>query len=91
MVSKKQQENLAKIDKAINSLKHVADNVLAPKNVRKFVKNSISVLQDSSLSPAVRAANAISLLDEILQDQNMPNFIRVTLWQVLSILEGIKE
>jgi len=91
MVSKKQQENLTRLDKAISTLKQIADNTLAPKNVRKVVKNSINYLQDESLTPAVRAANVISLLDEILQDQNIPNFIRVSLWQVLSTLEGIKE
>jgi uncharacterized protein (UPF0147 family) len=39
----------------------------------------------------VRAANAISTLDEILQDPNMPPYTRVKLWNVMSLLEAIKD
>ena len=49
------------------------------------------VLQDSKLSVAVRAANAISMLDEVAQDPNMPSFARVTLWSAVSELESIRE
>jgi uncharacterized protein (UPF0147 family) len=49
------------------------------------------MLQDEKTSIAVRAANAISLLDEISQDPNMPSFSRVTIWSAVSTLESIKE
>jgi len=48
-------------------------------------------LRGSQYSPAVRASNAISMLDEILQDPNMPPYTRVKLWNVMSILEAIKD
>ena len=46
-------------------------------------------LEEYSMS--VRAANTISLLDDITQDPNMPNYVRTSLWQAVSTLEGIRE
>ena len=89
--AKKQQENDAKIVKASTSLQQIADSNITPRNIRKIVKDSITMLQDSKQSMAVRAANAISMLDEVAQDPNMPSFARVTLWSAVSELESIRE
>lgn len=88
---KKQQENDAKLAKATVSLTQIADSSITPRNIRKIVKDSIMMLQDQKQSVAVRAANAISLLDEVAQDPNMPSFARVTLWSAVSELESIRE
>lgn len=88
---KKQQENDAKMAKAVASLQVIADSNITPRNIRKIVKDSITMLQDSKQSLAVRAANAVSLLDEVAQDPNMPSFARVTLWSAVSELESIRE
>ena len=40
---------------------------------------------------SVRAANTISLLDDVTQDPNLPSYVRTSLWQVVSILESIRE
>jgi uncharacterized protein len=88
---KKQQENETKLTKASASLQQIADSNITPRNIRKTVKDSIMVLQDPKISVAVRAANAISMLDEVAQDPNMPSFARVTLWSAVSELESIRE
>jgi uncharacterized protein (UPF0147 family) len=51
----------------------------------------MSALQGSEYTPAVRASNAVSMLDEILQDPNMPPYTRVKLWNVMSFIEAIKD
>lgn len=89
--AKKQQENEARLAKAITSLQQIADSNITPRNIRKIVKDSILMLQDQKQSVAVRAANAISVLDEVAQDPNMPSFARVTLWSAVSELESIRE
>ena len=91
MVSKKALANQERHANAIKSLQTVADNNISPRNIRKIVKDSIVILNDSSLSLSVRAANAISMLDEASQDPNMPSFARVTLWTAVSSLEAIRE
>lgn len=88
---KKQQENDAKLAKATASLQQISDSNITPRNIRKIVKDSIMMLQDLKQSVSVRAANAISLLDEVGQDPNMPSFARVTLWSAVSELESIRE
>jgi uncharacterized protein (UPF0147 family) len=89
--AKKQQENDARLKKAVMVLTQIADSNITPRNIRKTVKDSITMLGDTKQSLAVRAANAISLLDEVGQDPNMPSFARVTLWSAVSELESIRE
>jgi len=91
MSSKRQKDNEEKLVKAINTLQTVADSNITPRNIRKIVKDAIVALQDTKLSMGVRAANAISMLDEISQDPNMPSFARVTIWSALSTLESIRD
>ena len=64
---KKQQENDAKLAKAVVSLQQISDSNITPRNIRKIVKDSVMMLQDAKVSVAVRAANAISLLDDVAQ------------------------
>jgi uncharacterized protein (UPF0147 family) len=92
MVRKKKLEEYEKrIEEAMNVLGMVSEDTTTPRNIRRAAKQSISTLQISENTPAVRAANAISLLDEILQDPNMPPYTRVKLWNVMSLLEAIKD
>jgi uncharacterized protein len=88
---KKQQLNDGKLAKATMSLQQIADSNITPRNIRKIVKDSIIALQDQKISLAVRAANAISMLDEVAQDPNMSSFARVILWSAVSELESIRE
>jgi uncharacterized protein (UPF0147 family) len=88
---KKLQEYERRIEEAMNVLGMVSEDTTTPRNIRRAAKQSISALQISENTPAVRAANAISILDEILQDPNMPPYTRVKLWNVMSLLEAIKD
>ncbi|MGD9131121.1 MAG: UPF0147 family protein [Candidatus Bathyarchaeota archaeon] len=88
---KKLQEYEERIGEAMNVLGMVSEDTTTPRNIRRAAKQAISALQVSENTPAVRAANAISILDEILQDPNMPPYTRVKLWNVMSLLEAIKD
>ena len=92
MVRKKQLEEYEeRIAQAINVLGMVSEDTTTPRNIRRAAKQSVTSLQVADDTPAVRAANAISVLDEILQDPNMPPYSRVKLWNVMSLLEAIKD
>ncbi len=92
MVSKKKMmEYEERMKQAIAVLTEVSEDTTTPRNIRRAAKDSIAALQSTEFTPAVRASNAISLLDEILQDPNMPPYTRVKLWNVMSILEAIKD
>jgi len=92
MVGKKKlKEYEDRIAQAVAVLGQVSEDTTTPRNIRRAAKESIDALQVKADSPAVRASNAISMLDEILQDPNMPPYTRVKLWNVMSLLEAIKD
>jgi len=88
---KKQQEYEDRMKQALVVLGGISEDTTTPRNIRRAAKNSMKVLQTNEYTPAVRASNAISTLDEILQDPNMPPYTRVKLWNVMSLLEAIKD
>ncbi len=91
MISKKLKQNEENLTKAIATLQSIAESAATPRNIRKVIKDTVVMLQNSSLSLGVRAANAISMLDEVSQDPNMPSFTRVTIWSAVSTLESIRD
>ena len=92
MVSKRKlKEYEERIKQALTILGQVSEDTTTPRNIRRAARESMDALQTSEYTPAVRASNAISILDEILQDPNMPPYTRVKLWSVMSILEAIKD
>ena len=88
---KKLLEYEERIVEATNVLGLVSEDTTTPRNIRRAAKQSIEVLQMTENTPAVRASSAISILDDILQDPNMPPYTRVKLWNVMSLLEAIKD
>ncbi|MEX0764388.1 MAG: UPF0147 family protein [Nitrosopumilaceae archaeon] len=90
MVDKK-SENTATLNQAIATLEEIASNPSTPKNIKKSITDLAVELKKEEYSVSMRAATAISLLDDITQDPNMPSYVRVTLWQAVSTLERIRE
>jgi len=92
MVGKKRlQEYEDRIKQAVSVLGLVSEDSTTPRNIRRAAKDAIDALQAGQYTPAVRASNAVSILDEILQDPNMPPYTRVKLWNVMSLIEAIKD
>ena len=85
------EENKEQLKEAIQALNEVVANPSTPKMIRKSITDLVTELHDNEYPKSVRAANAISVLDDITQDPNMPSYVRVTLWQAVSKLEGIRE
>ena len=88
---KKMEEYEERIKQALSVLGAVSEDNTTPRNIRRAAKDAMNAMQTSEYTPAVRASNAISLMDEILQDPNMPPYTRVKLWNVMSLLEAIKD
>ena len=85
------EENKQAMESAIQTLNQLATSHSTPKNYKKTISDLIIELQTDEYSISVRAANAISSLDDITQDPNVPSFVRTTLWQAVSVLESIRE
>ncbi|MEM1569514.1 MAG: UPF0147 family protein [Candidatus Bathyarchaeia archaeon] len=89
--SKKVEEYMDRVNKAIQILQLIASDPTTPRNIRKAAKESIDQLQSEKLSLAARASNVIDILDEISQDPNIPVYTRTKIWQAISFLEGIRD
>ena len=92
MVGKKKlKEYKERINHATTILGGVPEDATTPRNIRKAAKESMEISKTKKHSFGVRAANAISMLEEILEDRNMPSYTRVKLLNVIAILEAIKD
>ena len=84
-------DNKQSLENAIQTLNQLATSHSTPKNFKKTINDLINDLKLEEYSISVRAANAISSLDDITQDPNVPSFVRTSLWHAVSVLESIRE
>jgi len=85
------EQNLEFLDNSMSTLNQIATNPSTPKNIRKNIADIVEQLKSDEYSISVRAANTISLLDDVTQDPNLPSYVRTSLWQAVSTLESIRE
>jgi len=86
-----ENQNREALKGSIDTLNQIALNHATPKTIKKNISDLINDMQSEEYSMSVRAANAISMLDDITQDPNMPSYVRTQLWQAVSKLESIRE
>jgi len=91
MMKQQAGEREAKIKMAIMMLTSIINDTSVPRNIRRACTEAIRHLQNLTLSYGVRAANAISVLDEISQDPNMPPYARTRIWNVVTLLETVRD
>ena len=84
-------QNKQAMKEAIDTLNLIVSTNSTPKTIKKSVTDLIADLVKEENSLSVRAANTISLLDDVTQDPNMPSYVRTQLWQAVSKLESIRE
>ena len=85
------EQNLEFLNNSVSTLNQIATNLSTPKNIRKNIADIVEQLKSDEYSVSVRAANTISLLDDVTQDPNVPSYVRTSLWQAVSTLESIRE
>jgi len=83
--------NEQSMESAIQTLNQLATSHSTPRNFKKTIADLVTELNSTEYTISVRAANAMSLLDDITQDANIPSFVRTSLWQAVSVLESIRE
>jgi len=76
-------ENLKAV---LDLLDRIVNDRTVPRNIRKAAEDSKTVL-NSKDAPEVRISTAIHILDEIINDPNMPMYTRTQIWNAVSILE----
>ena len=84
-------QNKESMKEAVDTLNQIVASNSTPKTIKKSITDLIKDLNNEEYSLAVRAANTISLLDDVTQDPNVPSYVRTQLWQAVSKLESIRE
>ncbi len=85
------KENKESMKEAVDTLDQIVTSSSTPKTIKKSITDLINDLKNEEYALAVRAANTISLLDDVTQDPNLPSYVRTQLWQAVSKLESIRE
>ena len=84
-------QNKQAMKEAVDTLNLIISTNSTPKTIKKSITDLVVDLVKEEYSLSVRAANTISLLDDVTQDPNMPSYVRTQLWQAVSKLESIRE
>ncbi len=83
------------IDEAIIKVRQQLDMLLndnsVPRNVKAALEEAKKVLDVKEESYSVRASGATYKIDEVSNDINLPPYARTVIWNILSLLESIKD
>jgi len=71
-------------------LDEINDDRTVPRNIRNMVQEAKDNLNGKQ-ELAVRINAAISLLDEVSNDTNIPTYTRTQIWNIVSMLEVMNE
>jgi hypothetical protein len=81
-----QESNLTEI---IDTLDEIYQDRSVPKNIRKAVNRVKDTLLNKPCTLAIRLNTALSILDEVSNDPNLPEHTRTIIWDLASTLEGM--
>ncbi len=77
------------IKKVFGLLDDVSQDNAVPRNIRKNAQLISEKLRQEDLPFPVRMNAAVSLLDEMSNDPNIPLHSRTQLWQIAGLLEAV--
>ncbi len=77
------------IKNCINILDRILQDEMVPKNIKRAADEVRQNLLSGDESLAVRAATSISILEDVVNDPNIPMHARTLIWNVTSQLERI--
>jgi len=71
------------------NLQNLNEDVSVPRNIRRGAKEAREILMNNEESIDVKVASAISILDELVNDPNVPIHGRTAIWSIMSQLESL--
>jgi hypothetical protein len=82
---------MKKLEPVIKLLTEIIEDRTVPRNIRAAVEEAKKELTEKSDNTwDIRLSSAISILDEIINDPNMPMYTRTQIWNIVSMLEAVK-
>ena len=81
---------MLELEPVIKLLGEIIEDRTVPRNIRMAAETAKKDLEDNNKDMDVRLNSAISVLDEITNDPNIPMYTRTQIWNVVSMLETAK-
>jgi len=79
------------LEPIIKLLIAIIEDRTVPRNIRAAAEEAKKeLIEKTDNNWDIRLSSAISLLDEIINDPNMPIYTRTQIWNVVSMLEAVK-
>ena len=79
------------LEPVIKLLTQIVEDRTVPRNIRAAAEEAKKELTErTENSWDIRLSSAISVLDEIINDPNMPMYTRTQIWNIVSMLEAMK-
>lgn len=79
-----------KLEQVAEVLDQLIEDNSIPRNIRRGAEEAKETLLEGEEELDVRIASAISILDDLVNDPNIPLHARTLIWNVMSGLETIK-
>jgi len=80
----------AKLRQVIDVLEQLSEDTSVPRNIRRGAADAKTRLLKSTEALDVRVAGAISIMDDLANDPNIPLHGRTLIWNIISQLETVK-
>ena len=78
---------MEEFDRATEILEKILQDGSVPRNIKANCQKVMDRLKNQEEKQHIRIGAAISMLDDISQDQNLPFHIRTLVWEIASLLE----
>ncbi len=79
-----------KLKQIMDVLDQLAEDTSVPRNIRRGATDAKAKLVKKADALDVRVAGAVTLLDELANDPNIPLHGRTQIWNIISQLETVK-
>ena len=77
------------LEQILQYLDELAEDTSVPRNIRRGATEAKAILGRNDQPMDVRKASAISMLDELANDPNIPLHGRTTIWNLINFLETL--
>lgn len=77
-----------KFKNVIDLLSEISEDTTTPKNVKGKMLQIIAILRED-VDDSIKKNKVLYELDEIVNDNNMQQYIRTQIWNVVSLLEKL--
>jgi len=82
--------SVEKIKPIVKLLDDIIEDRRVPRNIRAAAEEAKKELIEKDNNWDIRLSSAISILDDIINDPNMPLYTRTQIWNIVSMLETVK-